>query len=244
MTQVFVSYAHVSPDRDLAAKLLRSLEANGIAAFIDSKIGVGQNWVEQIEVQLRRSTHLVVLLSAQSMKSDMVRREVAMGYRLNKANKLTILPVRLDFDEELPYELGAYLDLIQYVIWRPEESFDGVCEIIVNAIRGPRSTIANGQPAAAVPRFAGAQIESVKAELARHLGPIAGICVLRVKLVQVFEWLNRRICRNALGQEIRVALLQFAHQRLYLLFRIQPGCRGGFHHEFRLRADAVLRFAL
>jgi hypothetical protein len=180
VSQVFVSYAHVTPDRDLAAKLLRSLEANGIEVFIDSKIAVGQNWVEQIDLQLRRSTHLVVLLSAQSIKSDMVRHEIAIGYRLYKANQLIILPVRVDFDEELPYELGAYLGLIQYLIWRRGESLDSVRDIVVEAIRGHRSTAANEErPAAAPQRFAAAQIESVKAELARHLGPVAGVMVER-----------------------------------------------------------------
>jgi len=186
VTQVFVSYTHVSPDRDLAEKLFRSLAANGLDAFMDTKIGLGQNWVEQIDVQLRRSTHLVVLLSARSIKSDMVRREVAMGYRLYKASKLTILPVRLDFEEELPYELGAYLDLIQYLIWHPGEPFERICDLILDAIRGPRDASATSQ-SVPEPTIAAAQIECVKTELARYLGPVAHIMVDRA-VRKAFTW--------------------------------------------------------
>jgi hypothetical protein len=179
MSQIFVSYSHVSPDRDLAAKLSRSLEANGFDVFIDSKICLGQNWVEQIDVQLRGSTHFIALLSAASIKSDMVRREIAIAYKLQKAKKLTILPVRLGLDEELPYELGAYLDLIQYIVWRPGESFDPICGAILSAVRASGSLSVHPEVSPDPQRFASPQLESVKLELARHLGPVARVIVDR-----------------------------------------------------------------
>ena len=177
MSRVFISYAHVSPDRDLAASLSRFMETNGIEVFIDSKIGLGQNWVEQIDVQLRNSSHFIVLLSDTSIDSDMVRREVAMAYKLKKASKLSILPVRAGLDKELPYELGAYLDLIQYIVWRPGESFDPICRAILDAVRGASTPPA--QPALDPQRFAGPGLERVKSELARHVGPVASVVVDR-----------------------------------------------------------------
>jgi hypothetical protein len=179
MSQVFVSYAHVNPDQDLAAKLSRSLEAHGFDVFIDSKIRLGQNWVEEIDVQLRNSTHFIALLSAESIKSDMVRREIAMAYKLKKANKLTILPVRLGFDDELPYELGAYLDLIQYIVWRPGESFDPVCGALLSAVGGSDTPIAPPKIPLDPHRFSESQLEAVKLELARHVGPVARVIVDR-----------------------------------------------------------------
>lgn len=181
MSQIFVSYSHVHPDQDLAAKLSESLEANGFDVFIDSKIRLGENWVEQIDTQLRSSTHFIALLSAVSIKSDMVRREIAMAYRLKKANQLAILPVRLGLNDELPYELGAYLDLIQYIVWRPGDSFDPICTAILNAVRGSGSVPVPVQaPAPLDPhRFSEPQLEGVKLELARHLGPVARVVVDR-----------------------------------------------------------------
>src|SRR5690348_10779256 len=113
MPQVFISYAHVSPDKKLAAELASFLDTNGFAVFVDSKIRLGHDWVEQIDTQLRSSEYFVVLLSSASVQSDMVRREIAMAYKLRKANKLTIFPIRIGFEAELPYDIGAYLDVIQ-----------------------------------------------------------------------------------------------------------------------------------
>lgn len=179
MSQVFISYAHVNPDQDLAAKLRNSMETNGFDVFIDSKIRLGENWVEQVDVQLRSSTHFIALLSAASIKSDMVRREIAIAYKLSKARKLAILPVRLDLDEELPYELSAYLDLIQYIVWRSGESFDPICRAILDSVRGSASP--SGLPSNSLDpkRFAGPELEAVKLQVARHLGPIARIVVDR-----------------------------------------------------------------
>lgn len=179
MPQVFISYAHAHPDQYLAAKLSRSLEANGFDVFIDSKIRLGQNWVEQIDVQLRSSTHFVALLSAASAKSDMVRREIAMAYKLKKAEKLTILPVRLGLEEELPYELGAYLDLIQYIVWKPGESFDPICDAILSAVGAAASPSIPPQVRLAPKRFDESQLAIVKSELTRHIGPMARLVVDR-----------------------------------------------------------------
>jgi hypothetical protein len=179
MSQVFVSYSHVSPDQDLAVKLCRSLEANGFGVFIDSKIRLGENWVEQIDVHLRGSTHFIALLSAASIKSDMVRREIAIAYKLQKAKQLTILPVRLDFDEELPYELAAYLDFIQYIVWHPGESFDPICGTILSVVRDAGSFSLHAALSPDPQRFPSPQLETVKLELARHLGPLAHMIVDR-----------------------------------------------------------------
>jgi hypothetical protein len=95
--------------------------------FVDSKIRLGQDWVEQIDIQLRRSEYFIVLLSATAVQSDMVRREIAIAHKLKKASKITIFPIRIGFEGELPYDIGAYLDLIQYILWRPGESARAIC---------------------------------------------------------------------------------------------------------------------
>lgn len=204
-TQVFISYAHVSPDADLAAKLTTFVESSGFRVFADTKIRVGQRWVDQIDTQLRRSAYCIVLVSEASAKSDMVRREVAIAYQLNKTGALTILPVRVAFEDTLPYEMAAYLDLIQYCSWKPGEPFDPVCVALLDAMLGRTRTIgrpndafvANAAPASnrtpnpdrtPVPssartpnpdRFPEMELERLKAELARHIGPLAGLIVQR-----------------------------------------------------------------
>jgi hypothetical protein len=74
----------------------------------------------------------VVLLSADSIRSDAVRYEVKLAHE----GKKRIFPVRVDYDGALPYDLGYYLDRFQYKLWREGESFALICGAIVDGIRG------------------------------------------------------------------------------------------------------------
>ena len=192
MAKVFISYAHVSPDQELAQQLSRYLETNQFSVFVDSKIRLGQDWVEQIDRQLRASQYFVALLSSKSVGSDMVRREIALAYKLRKTKSLTILPVRLGFEDELPYEIGAYLDLIQYVVWRPGEPFEPICRTVLQVMTEPTVLKAATTPArvlssSGIPshpgenihHFGAAELDGLKQTLAEYVGPVARIMVDR-----------------------------------------------------------------
>ncbi len=184
MSQVFISYTHASPDQELAATLSGFLETNGFVVFVDSKIRLGQDWVEQIDVQLRRSKYFVVFLSTASVRSDMVRREIAIAYKLRKANELTIFPIRVGFEGELPYEIGAYLDLIQHITWQPGQPFDPICRMVLDALGNSGaepalSRVPSQAPAMDPNRFTKPELDRVKGELARHLGPVASVVLDR-----------------------------------------------------------------
>jgi TIR domain len=111
VTQVFISYRHISPDQDLAGFLEGYLKSRGIEVFIDTQMLVGDKWVEEIERRIRASSFFVALLSADSNRSDMVRQEVELAHSLPNC---AILPVRVAFDGALPYDLASYLNRIQY----------------------------------------------------------------------------------------------------------------------------------
>jgi hypothetical protein len=138
MPKVFISYRHVDPDQRLAAELAAYLESASFQVFVDTKIKIGREWVEQIERELSSSQFFVVLLSADSIRSDMVRREVKLAHALRKAKQLAILPVRVCFEGELPYDLGSYLDLIQYSLWKPGEQFSAICRQILEEVQNPQ----------------------------------------------------------------------------------------------------------
>ncbi len=145
MPKVFISYRHVDPDQCLAAELAAFLQSARLGVFVDTKIRIGQEWVQQIERELSSSQFFVVLLSADSIRSDMVRREVKLAHTLKKAKHLTILPVRVGFEGELPYDLGSYLDLIQYSLWKPGGEFSAICHQILQEIQNPQAESGNGQ---------------------------------------------------------------------------------------------------
>ena len=70
----------------------------------------------------------------------MVRREILDASRLRAKNgQPRILPVRVDFEGQLPYDLGAYLDRIQYVLWKPKMPFDAIADGLLKTIDAPEA---------------------------------------------------------------------------------------------------------
>jgi hypothetical protein len=86
MSRVFVSYRHVDPDQRLAEHLVERLGNSSHEVFWDNLIPLGQNWAEIIDRQLRTSEVFVVLISEESMRSDMVCEEIRMAHRLSRAS--------------------------------------------------------------------------------------------------------------------------------------------------------------
>ncbi len=134
MGQVFISYCHVEPDEGLALALAAALEVRQQPVFMDRQIEFGTRWVDEIDRQIRASAFFVVILSTESIRSDMVRQEVALAHQLERENKLRILPIRSGFEGELPYDLGSYLNPFQYALWRPGDPFEAICGQVVAAV--------------------------------------------------------------------------------------------------------------
>lgn len=194
MSHCFISYRHVSPDQDLAHALSRSLVHSGHTVFLDSKIEVGTRWVDVIERELRAAQFFAVLLSEQSVRSDMVRQEVALAHQLSTEDKLCILPVRVGFTAALPYDLGAYLNPFQHSRWHPDEPFDSLCAEIAGAINHRA-----GVPQPPVHEaFDPNKLDGLTKELAVFLGPVARVLVNRAAK-HAPDW--KHLC-DALAKEI------------------------------------------
>ena len=136
MSKVFISYRHTEPDSVLAQSIAEALTVSRHAVFVDTQIMLGARWVEVIDREIRAADFFVVLLSGNSILSDMVRQEIKLAYELSQSRRppLVILPVRVAFTGELPYDLGAYLEPIQYALWQAGEPFESVIEQILGAI--------------------------------------------------------------------------------------------------------------
>jgi hypothetical protein len=137
MAAIFISYRHVDPDQKLASDLAKYLTERRVSYFVDTQLRISQEWVEVIDRELRGCESLVVLLSSESIRSDMVRHEVTLAHRFKKR----IFPVRVDYDGALPYDLGAYLDKIQYKLWRSGEPFAPIWGAIVDGISSAGGSI-------------------------------------------------------------------------------------------------------
>src|SRR4029453_749006 len=150
--RVFLSYKrHVEPDQTLAQQMVAGLSQAGHAVFIDQRLTGGQAWAGEIEAQVRQSDYLIVFLTADSSRSEMVRGEIEIARHHAAVNsRPRILPVRVAFDGSLPYPLNAYLDSIQYASWSKPDDTPRLLQELLAAIGGETPPEARATPAAPV----------------------------------------------------------------------------------------------
>lgn len=77
MADVFISYAR--DDRPIAARLATTLEHAGYSVWWDRNIAPGSHWSDEIEEQLVSSKCVVVVWSANSIRSVFVKDEATRG---------------------------------------------------------------------------------------------------------------------------------------------------------------------
>jgi hypothetical protein len=135
--QIFISYKrHAEPDEPLALQLRTALEQAGHRVFIDQALPVGVAWAQAINRQIEASDFLIVLLSAASVQSEMVAAEVAYAHKHHqRTGKANLLPVRIRYDDALPYQLSHYLDPLQYAQWTSDGDNEPLIRQLLDAIR-------------------------------------------------------------------------------------------------------------
>jgi len=148
-SRVFLSYKrNAEPDEPLARQVLQSLTSQGHSVFIDQKLKIGQDWAREIENELRQADFLVVFLSDASSRSEMVKGEVEIARKqAAQGGKPKILPVRVGFMGSLPYPLNAYLDKLQYALWRTESDTEKVLADLHEVLSGGEITAPEGASA-------------------------------------------------------------------------------------------------
>jgi AAA-like domain/TIR domain len=134
----FISYRRNSADdNQLAHYLHETLTALGHSVFIDTTMRTGAAWLDEIDRQIKDSDFLIVLLSQNSVDSEMVKSEVQRASEYRKLqNKPQTLPVRMAFEGLLPYSLGAFLNPLQYVVWANADDNARVRDEVLAALAG------------------------------------------------------------------------------------------------------------
>jgi TIR domain/TPR repeat len=105
---VFVSYAR--KNRSVAEQLAEGLSASGLQVWWDSDLTAGSEFAAVIEAKLLGAAVVVVMWSADSVRSPFVRDESSRALKHDK-----LLPVRIE-DIELPLGFGQLhtLDLLDW----------------------------------------------------------------------------------------------------------------------------------
>ncbi len=105
---VFVSYAR--ENRPFAGQLAAALQVDGLQVWWDSNLAAGAEFTAVIEAKLLGAAVVIVLWSADSVRSSFVRDECSRALKHDK-----LLPVRIE-DVELPLGFGQLhtLDLLDW----------------------------------------------------------------------------------------------------------------------------------
>lgn len=137
--KVFISYKrNVEPDEPVALELFSSLSKEH-DVFIDLKMMVGTKWSREIQENLLSSDFFISLISENSVKSDMVSTEIQMAYKQSRIKgSPIILPIRLNYFEDLEYDLTAYLDSRNYLSWKNYSDTKEVISQLQQVIKGER----------------------------------------------------------------------------------------------------------
>ena len=137
MAKVFISYKRkTDPDEPLALALYERLRSEH-QVFIDQTMLVGEPWGKKIKEEIESADYLVLLLSEHSIQSQMVVEEVRLAEESRKATgRPLLLPVRVGYEGDLPYQLGAVLNPIQYALWRSPADSEPLVGQLLRALQG------------------------------------------------------------------------------------------------------------
>ena len=115
---VFVSYAR--KNRPVAEQLAEGLSASGLQVWWDSELSAGSEFASVIETKLQGAAVVIVLWSADSVRSAFVRDESSRALKHDK-----LLPVRIE-EIELPLGFGQLhtLDLLDWDGDADDEAFE------------------------------------------------------------------------------------------------------------------------
>jgi pimeloyl-ACP methyl ester carboxylesterase len=136
----FISYRRRARDDAMVAeRLYDELTNAGHEVFIDVQMTIGTEWGRQIESRIDWCDFLVVLLSAESIQSEMVQEEVRLAHQRRKRDGTPfILPIRIRYEGPLGYAIGAYIERYQYALWTGEQD---TAAVVAQVLKAPEGTL-------------------------------------------------------------------------------------------------------
>lgn len=136
--KIFISSAHREPDISIAQNFAKELNTLGYKTFLaKTDIEMGEDWSGKIKSELTDCDYFLLLLSENSLKSEMVSEEVRTIKELQNGSDFpAILPVRvnLPFDKNINYDLLKQIDKIQQLVWESVEDTQKIVEVISTII--------------------------------------------------------------------------------------------------------------
>lgn len=228
MSYVFLSHSH--PDKPFARKLSADLRVNGHTVWIDeAEIKIGDSLIEKIRGGLDQVDHVCALLSAVSIQSVWVQRELDIASNREIAEKrVVVLPLLL---EDVP--LPGFLQGKLYADFRNEQTYAASLQSLLRAL-GPIEV--NPQPTAEELQALKDQLAAAQQTVAAHEAAAIRVetAALRAKSPQLRENIENRNARFPEHAPINnVYAFEAAGRPItldYLLWALAKANREGGHH--------------
>ncbi len=139
--QVVLLYRrNVQPDEQIMRALEGKLAEHGYRVFVDRHLAVGVDWAREIEKKIGTADAVVALLSASSVESEMLSYEVQLAHSFSERQngRPRLLPVRVQFNAELPDPLHSVLDGLNYAFWNGPADDDQIVVELTKALEAPQ----------------------------------------------------------------------------------------------------------
>lgn len=125
------------PDEELVKFIETHLNDEGYNVFMDRHLTMGVDWAREIEERVRSADAVIPLLSAESVRSEMLGFEIESAHEASQLNqgRPRLLPVRVNYTGPLPEPLASILDPVQYFLWEGEQDNLGLVTELGEALK-------------------------------------------------------------------------------------------------------------
>jgi hypothetical protein len=125
-------------DRRVSELLQAELAQHGYPVVLDNPTAVGTEWAWQTESNAPLADAVVMLLSTESVHSEMMAYELEMAREAGlRRGKPILIPIRIQFSESLPDPLARLLNGIRCLSWESPNEDQVVVREILNALANP-----------------------------------------------------------------------------------------------------------
>lgn len=147
MSRVFISYKrNAYPDSGLAQQIATYLSRRGHDVFLDREsLKAGDLYREKIRQSIEQCDVFLVLLSESStVAGEWVESETTRAW--NRDHKPLLMPVRVQWEDKLPFGFCPFLNPIQHALWRDDPDTAEVLALLIQRMQETGIQSSPGEP--------------------------------------------------------------------------------------------------
>lgn len=124
MRRIFISYAHIDPDQQMASKIYYDLTQAGLSPWMDDvDLEPGEDWARRIALEIRECKYFLALLSNSSLsRRGFAQRELRLALAVLDSipvDERFLIPIRLDECSPADDRLARLQWLDFYPVYEP-----------------------------------------------------------------------------------------------------------------------------